>query len=484
MDRLARLLSPRSIAIVTAAVLLGLACLALRSGHRHVGDQAGADRPEHPAVAQAAGACQAAVAAQTPVPAEPDAPGETGGSIEKTSRESTGGQSRSSSGGNGTVPPPGTPVASTGDAPAPAGQGVVPLGGGRCGPAALRGSPAPVEPGARGAGPLLVSPLPPTADRAVERYEQPEPVGPAESAGAAQAAAVRPDRPGPLSPAGLPPAPPTARSEALENIARQADQQIYHGFDLANRQAYFAARSEFVAALRLVAQGLDAQEHSSVHSQSLAAGLTALKEAQDFMPADARTRGRARSAGHRGRASHAGVKGCSTRPTPGAGGGDGRIRPSPSSSWPRRRAARWPARWPLWPWKTARGLGRPERPGLQAPEPKAVAFFQAALLVYPQNYIAANELGVLLARNGDYAHARRMLEHSVSVGRTALGLRNLASVYRRLGQPQLAELAGRQAAGLAAAEAAHRDYRGSPTAAVRWVEPEVLARTARQAATR
>ena len=35
-----------------------------------------------------------------------------------------------------------------------------------------------------------------------------------------------------------------------------------------------------------------------------------------------------------------------------------------------------------------------------APESKAMVFYQAALLVYPNNYMAANDLGVLLAQCG------------------------------------------------------------------------------------
>ena len=80
------------------------------------------------------------------------------------------------------------------------------------------------------------------------------------------------------------PAEAAARSEQLERTARQADEQVRHGFDLANRGAYYAARAEFIAGLRLVAQGLDAERHTVNHSRSLRAGLTALKEAGDFLP--------------------------------------------------------------------------------------------------------------------------------------------------------------------------------------------------------
>ena len=54
--------------------------------------------------------------------------------------------------------------------------------------------------------------------------------------------------------------PNQSRSEQLEQVAQQADRQTRHGFELAGRGAYFAARSEFIGALRLVAEGLDTEQ--------------------------------------------------------------------------------------------------------------------------------------------------------------------------------------------------------------------------------
>ena len=78
------------------------------------------------------------------------------------------------------------------------------------------------------------------------------------------------------------------RSEQLEQVARQADRQTRHGFELAGRGAYFAARSEFIGALRLVAEGLDTEQKTDVHGRALAAALTAMKEAEDFLPGGSR----------------------------------------------------------------------------------------------------------------------------------------------------------------------------------------------------
>ena len=113
-----------------------------------------------------------------------------------------------------------------------------------------------------------------------------------------------------------------------------------------------------------------------------------------------------------------------------------------------------------------------------APESKAMVFYQAALLVYPKNYMAANDLGVLLAQCGHYADARAMLEHSLSLCPQSTGWQNLAVVYRQLGQTALAERAARQATLLRQAEIARRQ--ASPAAAndaVQWVDPQTFAQT-------
>ena len=81
-----------------------------------------------------------------------------------------------------------------------------------------------------------------------------------------------PGFPRPLpQPAGsllLPPEAAAPRSEQLEKTAAQTDQQVRHGFELANRGAYYAARAEFIAGLRLLAQALDAERHTTNHSRA------------------------------------------------------------------------------------------------------------------------------------------------------------------------------------------------------------------------
>jgi hypothetical protein len=72
---------------------------------------------------------------------------------------------------------------------------------------------------------------------------------------------------------------------------------------------------------------------------------------------------------------------------------------------------------------------------------KAMVYYQAAMMVEPRNFLAANELGVLWARVGQWQDARQVLQHGVTVQPNPALWRNLAAVHRRLGEEQLARLA-------------------------------------------
>ncbi len=187
------------------------------------------------------------------------------------------------------------------------------------------------------------------------------------------------------------------RSEAMEMIARQADEKVREGMDLADRGSCFAARADFIAALRLLAQGLDNDEGSTRHSQSLGAALTAMKEAQDFLPAPGKVEGELELApivaGHR---------------TP-------LLKNVPPQYLQAMRAMKQyfsfaqeqlclAAGHEVSGSMALRSLGKLHaamadkgNPEMALPEAKAITFYQAAMLVCPRNYMAANDLGVLLA---------------------------------------------------------------------------------------
>jgi tetratricopeptide (TPR) repeat protein len=271
------------------------------------------------------------------------------------------------------------------------------------------------------------------------------------------------------------------RSEQLENIARQADRQIRHGFELAGRAAYFAARAEFITALRLVAQGLDAEHQTTSHSQSLAAGLTAIKEAEEFIPTGSRMEADLDLAGIIG--SHR---------TPVLKNSDAAALTPMSAlkcyfTFAQQQLAA-AAGHEVAGSMALHGLGKLHAALAQnktvsicSAESKAMTFYQAALLVCPQNYMAANDLGVLLAQNGNFAEARAVLEHSVAIRPGPAVWHNLAVVYQQLGQAELARQANWQANAVQHAPTA-RPATASPSASelVRWVDPQTFSQSSRE----
>jgi hypothetical protein len=102
-----------------------------------------------------------------------------------------------------------------------------------------------------------------------------------------------------------------------------------------------------------------------------------------------------------------------------------------------------------------------------------MVFYQAALAVDARNYLAANELGVLLARYGQLQEARQALVHSISTRPHAQGWQNLAIVHRRLGETELAKLAENERELIAKSPAAAP--RTSTDQLIEWVDPTTFA---------
>ncbi len=268
---------------------------------------------------------------------------------------------------------------------------------------------------------------------------------------------------------------PASRSEQLELIAREADMHSRYAFQLAGRGAVYAARAELIAALRLVAQGLDGEEHTTAHSRALAAGLTALKEADDFAPGRARLEAdlnlAAVTAGHRTPVLH-------DVPTDGLTALNAMQHYLSFCQEQLAAACGHEVAGSM----TLYGLGKlhavlanRHHEDIRAAAPKAVAFYQASLLVYSRNHMASNDLGVLLAQAGRYNEARVALEHSAAICRQEENWQNLAKVYRQLGQGQKAQNADQQLAAIR--QEMSRSRQGVPTASglVEWVDPGVLA---------
>jgi tetratricopeptide (TPR) repeat protein len=278
---------------------------------------------------------------------------------------------------------------------------------------------------------------------------------------------------------------PAVRSEQLESIARQADANIRHGFELAGRGAYYAARSEFIAALRLLAQGLDTDRQTTIHGKFLAAGLTAMKEAEDFLPRGTMLEANLdipalvashitpalKNADNTQTTSLVALKSYLTYAQQQfATAADGEM----SGSTALRGLG-----------KLHEELAKKQNSDVPAAAPKAVAFYQAALLVAPTNFMAANDLGVMLARAGNLNDARTILEHGAATAQESTILNNLALVYQRLGHNDLAAQTRQHSLVAQQAEQARRQNGGiaASNAPVQWIAPDAFARTSPNLAT-
>lgn len=264
-------------------------------------------------------------------------------------------------------------------------------------------------------------------------------------------------------------------------VSRRAMALVRKGQSLAVRNAQYSARADFVQALRLIAQAQDEMRGGSQHSKSLAAGLLALEEAHDFVPSG------------RGRWSDQfDVQVIS------AAHGTPVIREQGNDGEQQTEMTPWQARQKYYTFAQRKlaeaggdnavasaalsSLGKlyVGRDGTAADESlvssaQARSFFQAALRVDPRNYMAANELGVLLARYGQLQDARQVLQHGVAVEKDFPALwRNLAVVHQRMGEIDL-ERQARNEFKLAQ----HRIESGqSPSetgAAIRWVNAKTFA---------
>jgi tetratricopeptide (TPR) repeat protein len=269
---------------------------------------------------------------------------------------------------------------------------------------------------------------------------------------------------------------------SLDIIAPQAQAHVDYALNLAERGAVQSAQAEFIAALDLISDALDADTGSAAraHARAAKAGLTALRETKDFVPADTPhdieinlsqlasthqtpvlknidTRGMSRAEALQRYHSYA------TQQLTFAAGHS-----SIASS----------ALYGLGRAETVTTAGASTRNPLGSPN--AMAFYQAALQVDPQNYMASNELGVLMARYGDLEGAGAQFSHSISVKPQVETWHNLATVYRRMGQTENAERAEREREKLAAAQRSQADkpmnaadLAARPT--VKWVDAETFA---------
>ncbi|MDH3717883.1 MAG: hypothetical protein OES79_07155 [Planctomycetota bacterium] len=276
------------------------------------------------------------------------------------------------------------------------------------------------------------------------------------------------------APADRPVAQHSAYDQREISVASQrAQQHAQQGFSLAARGALFSARNEFIRALRVVADVLDAQSTSRQHATALSEGLRALKEAEDFMTGAAEDELNIDVAtvvsGHRTDICKATRADENTATRVSARQALDRYYRHAHQQLTAAASAAPIASTALF------GLGKVHasladlRPAdREIQEYRAMALYQAALAVNPANPSAANELGVLLARYGRHDAAQQLLQQSLAVRNDRTVWSNLSVVMSNLGQRELA----RQA--LARAGKA-RSASGIPLQRVQWLDKAAFA---------
>ncbi len=271
----------------------------------------------------------------------------------------------------------------------------------------------------------------------------------------------------------LPYAARIVRTPELANVGQRAAGLVRSGFELADRGAVYSARIEFTQALETLAQTYDAQIGSNIHAKALAAGLRALQESDDFLTRGGQLQSDVNLSlvvsGHQTpilqgdaeqlakmsplQAVQQYLTYAQQQLSIAAG-------PEPAGSL---------ALYGLG--KLYGGSDKLKGAATLSSPPKAVVCHQAALVANPKNFLAANELGVLLAKFGRLPDAKRMLQMSVAVHAQSATWRNLAVVHQTLGEQDLANRAMEEA------RIADRNEPKSPTAPyqLQWVDAATFA---------
>ena len=126
-------------------------------------------------------------------------------------------------------------------------------------------------------------------------------------------------------------------------------------------------------------------------------------------------------------------------------------------------------------------LAAQNSPIILAPEAKAVAFYQAAMLTDPNNAMAANDLAVLLARMGRPQQARALLIRAAQQAPQAAVWHNLSVVHGQLGETELARLAHNNALTAGGGVDPANAQAMAAMESVKWVDPQTFASSTRPA---
>jgi tetratricopeptide (TPR) repeat protein len=270
------------------------------------------------------------------------------------------------------------------------------------------------------------------------------------------------------------PYPPTTAE-----LTNQLLPAVQRGYNLAQRGAFFAARTEFVQVLRRVAQAKDAASGTDEHARALAAGLRALDEANDFVPQGAQLEAeldvRTVASSHR---------------TPVLVDYPEEVMPQEAvdlyHSYAQQQLANAAATEQAGS-MALYGLGKvyarlaERRDDDVQLTRSAMTMYSAALATCPDNHMAANELGVLMCRTGHPEKAVKRFERTIDLAPSATAYHNLAIAQQKLGIQGPAAANEQEAQRLATLERSVGAV--SKRAGIQWVSPAEMARVSQQPAT-
>jgi tetratricopeptide (TPR) repeat protein len=253
---------------------------------------------------------------------------------------------------------------------------------------------------------------------------------------------------------------------------------VQRGYNLAQRGAFFAARTEFIQVLRRIAQAKDAAAGTDEHSRELAAGLRAMDEADDFVPLGAQLEAELDlqkvASAHRTPVLHGHTE--PVLPQDAVALYHSYAQEQLSKATVDERAGS----------MALYGLGKVYA-RLAERRDDDVQYVRCAMTMYcasldacPDNNLAANELGVLLCRTGHPAEAVTNFVRAIDTAPSATAYHNLAVAQQKLGMAAQGMANEQESQRLTAMDRATGAI--SKRAGVQWVSPEELARCSQPAA--
>ena len=237
---------------------------------------------------------------------------------------------------------------------------------------------------------------------------------------------------------------PSIKIGISEADAQKAVHNIEYGKSLSRRGAAYAARQEFYASLRILAQSHDKQVGGTSYTNALRNGILAIKEAQDFIVTD--TESQIGLSVPNTIETHS-TKVISTESAQGMTAIEAAQRYFAYASHQLSRcggqnvvAAE--ALYCLGKLHSVQAKSGSNDSKLDLA--KAMIYHQASISSNGSNFRSLNELGVLYANSGRFAEAKRMLKKSLRIKALPQAWQNLAVIHQRMGEHQLAQLAKRE----------------------------------------